>query len=149
MHDRVAASLADDQVCPLYDHDGDEERGVAGVLEGFAVAVGLSIKFQCCTGYISKSFLQMLTYNPDCTLGPLIVKYSSFLSSTYLKLSKSKKIEIFIINTRCMDVRPGHRHRKTERHLKFGARGKWRNIIWKEKVTNEEVLQRVLKDRNL
>lgn len=41
MENRVTAGLADDQIGPLDDHDGHEERGVAGELERLAVAVGL------------------------------------------------------------------------------------------------------------
>lgn len=41
VHDGVTTGLADDQVGPLHDHDRHEESGVAGELQGFAVAVGL------------------------------------------------------------------------------------------------------------
>ena len=36
---RVPPRLADDEIGPLHDHDGDEERRVAGVLEDFAIPV--------------------------------------------------------------------------------------------------------------
>lgn len=41
VENRVTASLTDDQIGPLYDDDRHEERGVAGELEGLAIAVGL------------------------------------------------------------------------------------------------------------
>ena len=37
--DGILSGLADDQVSPLYDDNGDKERGVAGVLEDLAVPV--------------------------------------------------------------------------------------------------------------
>uniref|UniRef100_A0A8W7PTJ8 Uncharacterized protein n=1 Tax=Anopheles coluzzii TaxID=1518534 RepID=A0A8W7PTJ8_ANOCL len=39
VENRVTASLTDDQIGPLYDDDRHEERGVAGELEGLAIAL--------------------------------------------------------------------------------------------------------------
>ena len=39
LEDREAPSFANDEVGPLDDHDGDEEGGVAGVLQLLAVGV--------------------------------------------------------------------------------------------------------------
>lgn len=41
MQDRVTASLADNQIGPLHDDDGDKEGGMAGVLQRLPVLVGL------------------------------------------------------------------------------------------------------------
>lgn len=41
MENGVATSLANDQIGPLNDHNRDEERSVAGVLELLAVEIGL------------------------------------------------------------------------------------------------------------
>lgn len=43
MNDGVSSSLADDQVGPLHHDDGDEEGGVAGVLEVLALLVRLLV----------------------------------------------------------------------------------------------------------
>ena len=37
----VTAGLADDQIGPLHDHDGHEERSMAGVLQHFTLGIGL------------------------------------------------------------------------------------------------------------
>lgn len=38
---RVASGFADDQICPLDNHNGDEERGMARVFQSFPILVGL------------------------------------------------------------------------------------------------------------
>ena len=38
---RVAPRLADDEIGPLHDHDGDEERRVASVLQNFAFSANV------------------------------------------------------------------------------------------------------------
>lgn len=40
--DGITTGLANDQIGPLYDDDRDEESGVAGVLQGLPVLVGLN-----------------------------------------------------------------------------------------------------------
>lgn len=44
VYDGVAARLANDQVGPLHHHDGYEESGVTGELQGLAVAVRLGTR---------------------------------------------------------------------------------------------------------
>jgi len=40
LEDRVLPCLADDEISPLHNHDGDEEGGVASVLKNLTVSIG-------------------------------------------------------------------------------------------------------------
>ena len=52
--DGVSPGLADHQVSPLYDDNGDKEGGMAGVLEHLTLGIGLKIqnKALVITGHI-------------------------------------------------------------------------------------------------
>ena len=39
LEDRVPSGLADDEICPLDHHDGDEEGSLAGVLQDLPVSI--------------------------------------------------------------------------------------------------------------
>lgn len=55
LEERIPPGLADDQICPLHDHNAAEEGRVAGELNNLPLLVGLQETNTCFTGRFARA----------------------------------------------------------------------------------------------